>query len=223
MAISNYGELKTAVESWLDRTDLNGRVPDFISLAERRIFRPSKKSGYRGLRSPANETKKTYTGYDAEVGLCIPDDYLELKNITWDGCPLERISDQRYLALSCLPDTRTDNNTVQPAGEPTMFARYACKFFVYPLPTEGNDGVLQLNYWQDQSGQLVDDTDTTPILTIAPGAYLYGALVEAEAFLINDGRIPLWEARFQDTIESLQDMADQEELSGGHTTTASAY
>jgi hypothetical protein len=70
---------------------------------------------------------------------------------------------------------------------------------------------------------LVADEDTTPILTIAPGAYLYGALVEAEAFIMNDSRIPLWESRFQDTIESLQILADDSELSGGHTTARSAY
>jgi hypothetical protein len=215
MAISNFGELKSSIESWLERTDLNSRVSDFISLAERRIFRT--------LRCPANETKRTFTSYDGEVGLCIPDDFLELKNLTWDGCPLERISDQRYLALSCGPDIRTDNGNVQPAGRPRFFARYACKFVVWPWPPEDNTGIIQLNYWQDQSGMLVADEDTTPILTIAPGAYLYGALVEAEAFIMNDSRIPLWESRFQDTIESLQILADDSELSGGHTTARSAY
>lgn len=215
MPISNYGELQTAISGWLERTDINDRIPDFISLAERRIF--------RDLRCPANETKRTFSNYDAEVGLCIPDDYLELKNILWDGCPLERISDQQYLAWACRPDTRTNNDTVQPAGQPRYFARYACKFYVYPLPVVDTEDLIQINYWQDQSGALTEDTDTNPILTIAPGVYLYGALVEAEAFLMNDQRIPLWESRFQDNLESLQNMADEAELSGGHTTARSAY
>lgn len=215
MAINSYGPLKNAVASWIERRDLDDRIPDFITLAERRIF--------RDLRVPANETKRTFTDYDGEVGLCIPDDYLELKNLTWDGCPLERISDQRYLKLACKPDLRTNNGRVQPAGKPRFFARYACKFFIWPWPPEDNEGILQLNYWQDQSGQLSEDTDTNPILTIAPAAYLFGSLVEAEGFIFNDPRISLWESRFQDTMETLQMMGDRAELSGGHTNTASAY
>lgn len=221
MAISNYGELKSAIAGWTERSDLTARIPDFIALAERRIFRGS--DGSHPLQTPANETKRTFSNYDAEVGLCIPDDYLKLKNITWDGCPLERISDQQYLAWACRPDTRTNNGTVQPAGQPRYFARYACKFFVYPFPPVDTDELLQLNYWQDQSGQLVNDADANPILTICPGAYLFGSLVEAEGFLFNDQRIPLWESRFQDNLNSLQDMAEEAELSGGHTTARSAY
>jgi len=221
MAISNFGELKSSIESWLERTDLNSRVSDFISLAERRIFRGA--DGTHPLKTPANETKRTFAGYDAEVGLCVPDDFLAMKNLLWNGCPLERISDQQFLAWDCQPDTRTNSNTVQPAGQPRYFARYACKFYVWPRPPEGTEEFIQLNYWQDQSGQLSDDADTNSILPIAPGAYLYGALVEAEGFLMNDSRIPLWESRFQDNLRSLQSMADGAELSGGHTTARSAY
>lgn len=38
MAISNYGQLKTAVATWLDRADLAAVVADFITLAETRIY-----------------------------------------------------------------------------------------------------------------------------------------------------------------------------------------
>lgn len=37
MTISNFSELKTAVDNWLARTDLSTRVPEFIALAEARI------------------------------------------------------------------------------------------------------------------------------------------------------------------------------------------
>ena len=42
MAISNYSELKTAIASWLDRTDLTDIIPDFIALAETRHKRDFK-------------------------------------------------------------------------------------------------------------------------------------------------------------------------------------
>ena len=39
MAISTYAELQTAVDNWLARTDLSGRSPEFITLAEARMNR----------------------------------------------------------------------------------------------------------------------------------------------------------------------------------------
>ena len=33
MAISNYGELKTAVADWLNRDDMTAVIPTFIDLA----------------------------------------------------------------------------------------------------------------------------------------------------------------------------------------------
>jgi len=40
MAISTFTELKTAVDNWLARTDLAGRAPEFIALAEARMSCP---------------------------------------------------------------------------------------------------------------------------------------------------------------------------------------
>ena len=48
MAISTFTELKTAVDNWLARTDLAGRAPEFIALAEARMNREigSKKTAF---------------------------------------------------------------------------------------------------------------------------------------------------------------------------------
>jgi hypothetical protein len=34
MAIATYTQLTTSIEDWLERADLNPRIPDFITLAE---------------------------------------------------------------------------------------------------------------------------------------------------------------------------------------------
>lgn len=39
MALSNYSELKTAIQDWMARSDLAGSVPDWITLAEARLNR----------------------------------------------------------------------------------------------------------------------------------------------------------------------------------------
>ena len=39
MAITTYAELKTAVGDWLNRSDLDSVIPNFISLAEAQFNR----------------------------------------------------------------------------------------------------------------------------------------------------------------------------------------
>ena len=39
MAISTFSELKTAISTWMDRSDLSGSAADFITLAEARLNR----------------------------------------------------------------------------------------------------------------------------------------------------------------------------------------
>ena len=36
MALTTYSEPKTAIANWLDRSDLDDRIPEFIQLAEAR-------------------------------------------------------------------------------------------------------------------------------------------------------------------------------------------
>ena len=49
----NIGQLKTKVADWLDRTDLDSQIGDFVSLAAQRI--------YRTARTPVNERLLTAT------------------------------------------------------------------------------------------------------------------------------------------------------------------
>ncbi len=39
MAINSYSTLQTAIQDWMDRSDVSGDVADFISLAEARFNR----------------------------------------------------------------------------------------------------------------------------------------------------------------------------------------
>ena len=39
MSLSNYADLKAAVATWVNREDLTTTIPDFIRLAEARVYR----------------------------------------------------------------------------------------------------------------------------------------------------------------------------------------
>jgi len=58
-------------------------------------------------------------------------------------------------------------------------------------------------------------TTTNWLLDLAPDAYLYGALVQAEAFLAEDDRLPMWKAAFDEAINELRADADKRKWGAG--------
>ena len=77
MAISTYTELKSAVARWMNRTDLDTQIPDFITIAESRIA--------LSVRSWQMVQRVTLTQTAGEYGVPIPDDWLEWDRIWLDG------------------------------------------------------------------------------------------------------------------------------------------
>ena len=55
---------------------------------------------------------------------------------------------------------------------------------------------------------------TEAMLTDNPDVYLYGALLEAEPFLMNDQRVQLWATAFQESLRALQEQDNKDRHSG---------
>ena len=55
------------------------------------------------------------------------------------------------------------------------------------------------------------DTATNVVLNEAPDIYLFGALLQAEPFLLNDERVALWRDQFDRAIEQLNNVREREE------------
>jgi hypothetical protein len=196
---SNYGELKAEIADWLDRSDLESKIPGFISFAERSIFRK--------LRIPANEkvTEQTITSEDS---LAVPTDYLEARSMMVNSVPVERVSDIYAL------------NYANTTGAARYFGRVGGDFIFRPALNSGD--VVTLNYWFDESGMSAD-TDTTNVLAIADDLYMYATIMEAEKYLGVEGRIAQTQAIFKNKLHELQSMADVSELSGSTSEIKSAY
>jgi len=202
--ITNYGELKAAIANWLDRTDLTSKIPDFIQLAEARFFRV--------LRCPGNEQWAAYPASSLNTQTFqIPNDYLECKILMYGDKPLRRITDVQYLQL----------NSASPVpGIPTSFCRIKDQLYLYPAANYEAD--INLVYYETQ-GPMVADEDYTRTLIYAPDLYLYGALLEAQAYLIGDERIPVWKQTFGEILSSLNSNAIDDEIGGSPMVVAPAY
>jgi hypothetical protein len=195
MAIANYSDLKAAIASWLDRTDLTAKIPDFIQLAESKIFRK--------LRCPGNEQWARYPAAPSITQTFqIPNDYIEAKVLMYGTLPLTRISDQKYLALLAQSDA---------AGTPKYFTRMKDQLYLYPAADYEAD--VNLIFYESQ-GPMVLDTDYTRTLLFAPDLYLYGALTAAQAYLIGDERLGVWAGQYNEAMAELNEAAEGNEIDG---------
>ena len=205
MAITNYQELQSAVADWLDRSDLSARIPDFIRLGEDALF--------SDLRCPGNEQWAHYdeTDFDNSQYIEIPGDYIEAKNVLYNGLPLQFISDQRYFAL------RHENFT---GGIPGYYTRVKDLLYFYP-PADENASV-ELIYYQTQ-GPLTNPNDTTRTLQFAPGLYLFSALLQAQAYLIGDARLPVWGDQYAVQLAKVNEQALDSDFAGSTIVMTGVY
>jgi len=224
--IDNYEDLQEAVRDWINRSDLQARVPTFIYLAERKIF--------RRYRAPNNEKTVTYNmkqnpEYDSlgsgnssnEIELAsqidLQTDYLEMLSIQANGHPLQRVSLTEIQRLR-------DRNPSE-TGPIKKFARERWRLLFHPFPD--GDTILRLIYYCDLSGNLVNPTDDNLVLKTAPDLYLYGALLQATPFIKPEDEefqlIPIWRQFYDDAFAEIEFQRDEDERSGSNIEIQSPY
>lgn len=175
MSIASYTELVAAVGDWLDRSDLSARAADFIRLTEARLNRL--------LDDPEMEVSATLTGDGAEL----PADFGEMVSIgTADGNPLSPIGNAEYAAL--MPVSGTSRYYTIRGGAIYYHPGSANVTLVYRRSIPALSGTNATNWLLDR----------------APDVYLYGALVQASAFLMEDDRVGMWKAAFDEAIGELR-------------------
>jgi hypothetical protein len=196
MALTNYSDLKTSVANYLGRSDLTSQIPDFISLAEIRLNRSLR------IRQMLQSATAQTTGGDPTVGL--PSDFLELRDIYIAGNPRITLS---YLSPSAFSrDARADQS-----GRPVFYTMSGAEFILAPLPD--TNYTLTMLYFAKPTA-LSDSNPSNVFMANAADALLYGALVEAEPYLMNDARIQVWSSYYQNALDSLN-VADESSAYSG--------
>ena len=197
MAISTFAELKTAAANWLDRGDLTDRIPEFIALAEARFNRI--------LRIRDMETVSTAistTGGTREYDL--PTGFVQMKEFHLSTDPIISLS---YIT----PEMMSRMWAGSTSGIPKVYTIIADKVRLGPNP----DAVYTTSmlYYKTFTALSTDNT-TSEMLTNNPDVYLYGTLLEAEPFIMNDARVPLWLAAFEKAVDDIQNQDNKDRHSG---------
>jgi hypothetical protein len=192
MAITTYAELQTSVKNWLHRSDMDAVIPDLITLGEGRI--------YRQLR--VRQMEETLSGTFSGGTLAIPADYVELKFAYVDT------SSNRWLERKTA-EWIYRNDPTRSSGEARYIAREGSNFIL--SPTE-NATIAGIYY------KRLDPIATTlnTIFTSHPGLWLFAALIESEAYIVRDARMPMWEAKFGQLVQEVSMEEWRENASGSN-------
>ena len=197
MAISTFAELKTATANWLDRSDLTDRIPEFISLAEARFN--------RNLRIRDMETVSTAISTSAGTReYSLPTGFVQMKEFHLTTDPLTPLA---YIT----PEMMTRIWAGSTKDKPEVFTIIADNVRLGPNP----DAVYTTSMLYYKTFTALSGSNTTSdMLTNNPDVYLYGTLLEAEPFIMNDQRVPLWLAAFEKAVNDIQNQDNRDRHSG---------
>jgi len=195
MSISTFSELKTAVASWLNRSDLTSEIADFVTLGEARI--------YRELRISAMETALSSAISSGVVA--VPSDYVALKHAYVDGAPTRQLLRAEPGFIYAKYPSRAAT------GKPSYIAREGSNFIFGPYP-DSNYTIKGIYY--KRLPALSDSNTTNWFTSNAPDLLLYACLTAAEPFIKNDQRLIVWESMYQSAKDAIEREERDEQFSG---------
>lgn len=193
----NYGDLRTNVAAWMNRTDLTAIIPTFVALAQDRIFLGSPELNVDPLR-----IGDMLTVVNPFVGTALPSTWTEVKRLSWilsgsikyplEFMPLEKIGP--YEGIS---------------GRPQYFSLRG-DTVVYG-PTFTND--VELIYYARPTN-LSADADN--ILANCDSVYLYATILEAALYMKDDAQAARIGIAFKNAVNAVQKQ-DDGNLHSGNT------
>jgi len=193
MAFTSYTTLKTKIGEYLARTDLDAQIPDFIRLAEERLRRDLR------IRQMLKVATADTTADDSTVSL--PSDFLAMKDLHLDTNPVRVLQFQN--TSNFFRNARTTDK-----GVPTMYTLLGSEFQFAPYPDATY--TLRMVYYH-KPDFLSDSNASNLFLANCPDLLLYGALAEAEPYLMNDERIATWASLYDRGLASLRASDDDSE------------
>ena len=186
MALANFGDLKTSIQSFLNRSDLTSYIPDFVKLAESRInYGSSDPLKSEPLRIPAMQARVTVTS-----PVTFPSDFLEVIRLTaTSGSTTWKLT---------YADTGTFTDLSNSSDLPTVYT-----FLNNTIETAGTGvATFSLDYYSSFDA-LTLDADTNWLLTNSPQIYLFGALLESAPFISDMPMVTAWHGMYKSALNSL--------------------
>ena len=191
--ITNYTTLQSTIADYLNRADLTAQIPTFIQLAEA-DFNTRLRTREMIVRAEAQSSNEFVQ---------LPADWLEAINLhIIDGAqPL------RFVTLD-------EADYINKQQIFTNVAAYSLMNGAIELiPAPGADIDIEMIYY-GKITPLSSEVATNWLLTKAPDIYLYGSLMHAQPFLMDDQRMPIFASLYNSRIEALNEESMKSTHSG---------
>lgn len=209
--INTYGELKKAVQMWLNRKDSTtlDNIPMFINMALKSFTRMVKLPYYEVLVS-----LEALEGFDY---VNIPQDFLSAKHVSVNGRPYNRVDTETFMRLSNKASEPMPLELgqwgVQGATTETnyFFTRIGGQLRFLPDLIPGD--IVEMIYRRDIP-EFSKDEEEPYLLLVASDVMLYLSLRHASTFLRDPEQEQYWMAKATEAAQALQGQLDEAEWSG---------
>ncbi len=183
----NYTNLLATVADYLERDDLTDKIPIFIMLAEKKTSRV--------LKAQLAQLAVTDTLTLNSPVVTKPQRWVETISFTIE-------TDDGVVVLK--ERSRENIQAMYPVLTDTAAPKYYSEWqenYYYVGPTPDDAYPFELMYYQQPPS--LDDIQQTNYLTEnAPDLLLYSTLLEAEGYLKNDERLPVWKAARDEILQN---------------------
>lgn len=193
--ITNYSTLQQAIADYLNRAELTTFLPNFTQNCESKLYKRLR------IRAMEEALSVSISGGVANI----PADFLALRYAYVESQPV------RFLKVAT-PEEIYSRYPIRAGAEdmPSLIATEGDTFIFGPYP--GDYAVKGIYYARPVA---LSGSNTTNWFTAnAPSLLLYGSLLEAESFIQNDQRLPVWKAAYDEELKIVQDAEKYERRSG---------
>lgn len=191
--ITNYTTLQSTIADYLNRGDLTAQIPTFIQFAEA-DFNTRLRTREMIIRAEATSDNEFVQ---------LPSDWVEAINLQIVGGK----SPLRFVTLDAADQMVATEQYTQVVAYSLMNGA------IELVPAPGNDVDIEMVYY-GKITPLSSQVSTNWLLTKAPDVYLYGALMHAQPFLMDDQRMPVFAALYNARIEALNEESMKSTHSG---------
>lgn len=212
--INTYGDLKKAVQLWLNRKDATtlNNIDMFVNMALKSFARVVKLPYYEVLVS-----LEAVKGYDY---VNIPQDFASAKHVMVNGIPYNRLDTESFMRLNSGTGTTTtdDKGYTAPWGfqgattsQEHFFTRVGGQLRFIPALNEGD--VVEMIYHRDIP-EFKKDNEEHYLLLVASDVLLYFSLQHASIFLRDPEQEAFWEKKAMTAVSSLSEHLERAEWDG---------
>lgn len=204
MSIGNYAELQTAVANFMARSDLTNQIPDFITMAEARMSRELE------TREQEKRSQATLTAGDEYI--LLPNDFREVREVKINASPTRVLT---YYSPSALDSMYSSNGQGMPEG----YSIVGLEMKMRPIP----DSAYTSEIVYIGSLPNISNTTTPTLFIRSPDLYLYGALSEGYAYLLDEARAAQYDQKFTRILEEIKVDEQRSHYGTGSLQIKSAY